>query len=34
MLYNVECLWPGRTTEREGVQDGVAKKSVWSEMVA
>ena len=34
MLYDVECLWPGWTTECEVVQNGVVKKSVWCEMVA
>ena len=29
MLYDVECLWPGWTTECEVVQNGVVKKSVW-----
>ena len=34
MLYDVECLLSGWTTECEGVQNGVVKKSVWCEMVA
>ena len=34
MLYDVECLWPGWTTECEVGQNGVVKKSVWCEMVA
>ena len=34
MLYDVECLWPGWTTECEVVQNGVVKKSVWCEIVA
>ena len=34
MLYDGECLWPGWTTECEGVQNGVVKKSIWCEMVA
>ena len=34
MLYDVECLWPGWTTECEEVQNGVVKKSVWCETVA
>ena len=34
ILYDVECLWPGWTTECEVVQNGVVKKSVWCEMVA
>ena len=33
MLYDVECLWPGWTTECDVVQNGVVKKSVWCEMV-
>ena len=32
MLYDVECLRPGWTTECEVVQNGVVKKSVWCEM--
>ena len=34
MLYDVERLWPGWTTECEVVQNSVVKKSVWCEMVA
>ena len=34
ILYDVECPWPGWTTEREVVQNGGVKKSVWCEMVA
>ena len=34
MLYDVECLRPGLTTECEVVQNGVVKKSVRCEMVA
>ena len=33
MSYDMECLWPGWTTECE-MQNGVVKKSVWCEMVA
>ena len=32
-VYDVECLWPGWTTECEVVENGVVKKSVWCEMV-
>ena len=32
MLCDVECLWPGWTTECEVVQNGVVKKSVWREI--
>ena len=28
MLYDVQCLWPGWTTECEGVQNGVVKRMV------
>ena len=31
MLYGVECLWPGWTTECEVVQNGVVK-SLWREI--
>ena len=34
VLYDVECLRPGWTTECEVVQNGVVKKSVWCEMGA
>ena len=33
MLYDVECLRTGWTTECEVVQNGVVKKSIWCEMV-
>ena len=33
MLYDVECLWPGWTTECEVVHNGV-KKSVWWREIA
>ena len=33
MLYDVECLWPGWTTECEVVQNGVVNlKSIWCEI--
>ena len=32
-VYDVECRWPGWTTECEVVQNGVMN-SVWCEMVA
>ena len=31
MLYGVECLWPGWTTECEVVKNGVVK-SLWREI--
>ena len=29
MLHDVECQWPGWTTECEVVQNGVVVKIVW-----
>ena len=40
MLYDVECLWPGWTTECEVVQNGVSVKTraygvkLWREIAA
>ena len=33
-VYDVECPWPGWTTECEVVQNGVVKINVSCEMVA
>ena len=33
ILYDVECLWSGWTTECEVVQNGLVMKNVWYEMV-
>ena len=33
MFYDVECLWPGWTTECQVVQNGVVKSVWWREIV-